>query len=680
MFRLSSERTRRHGLSLDILILATLLLLACAPFKAAIFETGSIPEGLDLTQHYSREASIRRAFQSTWLPLWNPYEFSGFPTQADLQAGVFYPPSMALRLVSLPPFLTWTVIFHVWMFGVGGYVLCRTIGVARAPAAIGAIGLMLGGITMPRVYAGHLDVLRTVAWVPLALAAAMRSIDRGSIWPSPPAVLILSLEVLAGFLQLVCYTFGAIALFAVFSALWPRQGRRSWRSAGTLMAHVGLLVALVGGLTAFQLLPTAQLVMAAGRTHGIPLHSALESSLALNELPAIVFSPAADGALPKQSWETSAYVGWLLAALAPVAALAGQRRRAVVFFALVGGVTLALATGGPLYSLHHLAFPMFRIPGRLMCFWALSVAVLGAIALEWLSQRPADRGRPTWRSKASAARGLVVLLVAAGAIAFDVSAYARRFISVQPLHERFRAVAPLTPSPFGRVLSVCEGALHTTELTALGLNSVDGYNSYFLGDYAHLAERVRGEPPAEQRTAFPRMGETGSIADLGALSVLNVTEIVSCKPVDMPGLELIDRRDEFYIYRNHRASGLVAVACAPGRQPQGDLGICNDDVLIKILRADTPTGELRFRVAQRTANLLWLAEPYYPERRAWVDGVETTVEKTHIALSAIHVGAGAHLIEMRFVPTSLYYGSIVSVCVLGLWFGRAARSRSRRGA
>ena len=44
-----------------------------------------------------------------------------------------------------------------------------------------------------------------------------------------------------------------------------------------------------------------------------------------------------------------------------------------------------LATGGVLYSLHYALLPMFRIPGRLMCFCSLGVAVLGAMTIDWLA-------------------------------------------------------------------------------------------------------------------------------------------------------------------------------------------------------------------------------------------------------------------------------------------------------
>jgi hypothetical protein len=656
---------------LDVVVCLMLLLPVLVLFREAVIHPNMSPRGMDFSQHYSREVVVRWALQTTWIPLWNPYEFGGFPIQADLQTGIFYPLSMILRLLPVASFLTWTTILHIWIFGIGSYLLCRVFGIGRGASAVAGIGLMLGGIMLPRVYAGHLDVLRTVAWVPLSLTLAIDSLNRRSIAPSPAAVFVLAMMVLAGFLQLVVYTVLAVALYAAYAAVWPPSGERSVRGAAMRVAQLGTMVLLVLGVTAFQLVPTYRLVMEAGRAGGMPLETAIIDAVQVRNLGMTMFAAAPEGAVPYESWESSAYIGWLLAALAPLGAVTRRQRRRVGFFIVLAGFALWLATGGYLFALHHVVFPMFRIPGRFMSFWAIAVGVLGASALD---------GFRRWtnsRSRVVKIAGQVALFAASLVVLADLASYDTHFLDISPLREQFASSAPLDPPEFGRVLSLCEGALSTSELTALGFLSVDGYNSYFLGDYAHLAQRVRGDPLDDQQlltpgrhTAFPRMGALGTIQDLEALSVLNVTDVVSCGPLDMPGLEFVERSGQFYVYRNQRAFGRVAVTCPPEqRTPGHDLGVCRDNAQIAVQRADTPTGELRIRVAQPRSNLLWLAEPYYPERRAWVDGVSVPLEKHHIGLSSIRIDAGVHLAELRFVPTSLYYGTATSLSVIALWCG-----------
>ena len=76
----------------------------------------------------------------------------------------------------------------------------------------------------------------------------------------------------------------------------------------------------------------------------------------------------------------------------------------------IAALLLAFGNNLPFYHLHHFLLSGFRYPGRLLVFWSLGVAVLGAVGLDVLSawlQRPATRRRG-W---------LVVGLVATGTLA-----------------------------------------------------------------------------------------------------------------------------------------------------------------------------------------------------------------------------------------------------------------------
>ena len=656
----------------DLLVLLALFGLTIALFAEVVWQSGFVPSGVDLVQHYSREAFNRRAFQDTWVPLWNPYVFSGFPVQADPQAGVFYPPSMFLRLFSMPTFLTWSAVFHVWLFGVGGYVLCRTIGIGRPAASIGAIGLLLGGIVMPRVYAGHLDVLRTVSWLPLVLAAAMKSFDRKRVLPTVALVVALSLEFLAGFLQITVYTFAAVGFYAAFSACWPPAGHPRWTYTRSIAMQYCVLVALVLGITSFQLLPSAQLIVSAGRTSGMPYGAAIDQPLSVVEVATNMIAPDRTGEVEKESWENTAYVGWLLAFLAPVGFFVGRRRRRLVFLGLVGGLALLLGIGNPLYWFHYLVFPMFRIPGRLFCFWSVGVAVCGAVAIDWLVRERLSENKPPHATCCS----LIVLLVAGLIVVVDGISYGKHFVRAEPIADRFATSVPFIPTPYGRVLSLCENQLQTSEISALGIPSVDGYNSYFLGDYAKLAQRVRGDDGSEQILAFPRMAGTPP-KDIELASALNVTDILSCEPLALPGVTLAGERDGIYLYKNTGAVGRAAVRC----EQDGDRLLdwrptCSDpETVIEVLAADSSDGRLRVQVELPEARTLVLAEPFYPERRAWVDGVPTRIQKANIGLSAVKVSAGLHTVELRYVPVSLIWGALVTVVTLLLWLVVALRDR-----
>lgn len=581
--------------TLDILACAALLALCCWPFRAALDDPALVPAGRDLMQHFSRESVTRAALTAGVFPLWNPYEFSGFPAQADPHATVLYPPSILLRTLPLALSLTWTVILHLWLFGLGAYVLCRTCGVSRPAACIAAAALLLGGITMPRVHAGHYDLLRTAAWIPLALALAIQSIDRASLRPRLSLALTLACLLVSGYLQLVAYTFALIGLYAVFSMLWPRNAERTWRHAGQIGLQVAAVFAAAAGLAAFQLLPTALLSQSAGRAEGLPYISTLEGTVGMRDL-ALLMTPAWHlSSIEWESWETASYIGLLLPAIAPLAWLIREHRRIVVFLTLYGSLALALATATPLYQLHHWLLPMFRVPGRFNVFWAVAVAVLGALALDRLAWRQSSPGRRAWIRVAWA---VPTLTTAAAVVVLDLSIYASHFIQFRRLHDAFATVLPFTPAGNGRVLSLCENRVHALELAALGIPTIDGYNSYFLADYARLAYRARGLTPPEHTAQFPRIGATPEMPDLLTLNQLNVTEIISCAPLEHEALRLSQAAGPFFLYENVRAGARVTGVDCPA------------DMRVDLQRVDALDGRLRFTVSSSAACTLDMAEPY----------------------------------------------------------------------
>jgi membrane protein YfhO len=147
-----------------------------------------------------------------------------------------------------------------------------------------------------------------------------------------------------------------------------------------------------------------------------------------------------------------------------------------------------------------------------------------------------------------------------------------------------------------------------------------------------------------------------------------VTEILSCAPLNDPGFELIGQPDGFYVYRNHRAMGRINPICeGSGKRLAFGVPGCADGVELETLSADDPRGLVTARASLPAQRVLVFSESYYPERRAWVDGVETPIEKVSVALSAIHLDPGSHRIELRLVPTSLYYGALISVMTLVAW-------------
>jgi hypothetical protein len=76
------------------------------------------------------------------------------------------------------------------------------------------------------------------------------------------------------------------------------------------------------------------------------------------------------------------------------------------------------------------------------------------------------------------------------------------------------------------------------------------------------------------------------------------------------------------------------------------------------------TGDLTLTVETSDRGVLVMSEPYYPERRVWVDGDEVPVIRANIGFMAVELSAGTHRVELRYVPTALYVGAAITLLTI----------------
>ncbi|HEX3244100.1 MAG TPA: hypothetical protein VHX16_01710, partial [Chloroflexota bacterium] len=616
-----------RGFVCDLLALTCLaLLIGYVLFEPLI--AGRLIIGNDMDQPYNWESFNRQAFALRQLPLWNPYVFSGFPAQADIQTGVFYPPYWLLRPLQLElgTFFMWSLAAHLWLLGAGTYALCRQIGVSRPAALAGGLGLMLGGIAVPRIFAGHLLLLYGFCWMPLITALALRSLQAPRLMPQPLLVLALLAQLLAGATQPVAYTLALIALVAFLQPAWPVSQARGRLGRLAPLGQLALLAVLFVGLSAFQTLPLLRLMAEAGRGEGLSYEQATKGSIYPPHLWTILFPNAfadygtrfSDG-LPGSLWEKCPYVGFLLAAAAPLA-VASRDRRYVLLFTLVAVISLAFALGEnlPAYYIHYLVLPGFRIPSRLLSVFALATAVLGAMGLDALTSRSA-RGRvlnaavatyvlaaavgvltvlvmqPNVRAADDIAtrpllsgvdsrllavqgfgllavllisrlarQGSAALLLAGALIALDVSAFAAQFLTISGPGTDVEARDTLAPVRAGRVLSLCQQSITPNSMIGLRVPTVDGYNSAFLRRYADFASLVQGGEIGESHAAFPKIGTAGSLRRPKLVDALNVTHIHSCSELD-DRFPVVATTSTWKLYENPGALPRAYLVCQAER-------------------------------------------------------------------------------------------------------------------
>jgi hypothetical protein len=379
------------------------------------------PAGDFYDQFYTFAAYEHDRLWAGELPLWNPYTYGGHPFLADVQAAVFYPPSLLTMLLSgsgpfAPQWLISEAIAHYMLGAAFTYALLRrlTASFGRGPSVVAAL---LSALTF--AFGGYLTgypplqlaILETQIWLPLLLLLLDIGLGEqrwsyllggGAVW---------GVALLAGHPQSAMYVlYGALA-YGFFRA-W--QTKLPWhRAVAAQMSWAGIGF----GLAAVQLLPAYEFMQLSVRAE-LP-YEALAAGLPLRDLAQVVVP----GALTVWS---PVYVGIFPLMLAATACLGactpawreGRRSTRVVFWAALALVSLILSLGGKgfLYRLFYWAVPgfrLFRSQERAIYLTSFSLAVLVGYGWAWLASAGAPR---SWVRRArAAALAFPVLAIAAAA-------------------------------------------------------------------------------------------------------------------------------------------------------------------------------------------------------------------------------------------------------------------------
>lgn len=219
--------------------------------KFAGFPTGvpakpGMPDQLRLYYPYMYlTQTMYRRFE---LPLWNPHNFAGNPHMAEMQSGVFYPLHILLLFLPLPIYWTLFQISGFFLAGLFTYLYLRSLQLTKLPAFFGATTFMLSTF----MFTWNQEVIiapHSILWLPLMLLAINKFNQHGDKRWWLVGLSGLTLSILSGYWQTTFYVMVASLAYIL------------WRRAWLLLIWYPLSL----GLTAFQLLPTAELYQLSSR-------------------------------------------------------------------------------------------------------------------------------------------------------------------------------------------------------------------------------------------------------------------------------------------------------------------------------------------------------------------------------------------------------------------------------
>lgn len=664
------------------------------------------------------------------LPLWNPYINAGQPGLADIQLAALYPVNLIVFLLLalarqpfIPPALVGIILLHVWLAAVFTYALVRHLTRAAFPALLAAIVYAFSGYMV--TYATiQLSVIQTAAWLPLLLLAVERLVRHEHRRHVLALALVLAVSLLAGHPQLFVYNAYAALLYFVVRAAETHPPRRVLLRVGTHLAPAFLLAV---GLTAAQLLPTAELFAHSYRAEQLNFHYVSAGLLPDQWLAYVV--PAALG-------DPLFFLGTTAAVLAALG-LVGHWNVARVWAAL-GLAFFLLVMGGHTfaYVFAYVALPgfgLFRDQYRAAYIVVLSVAVLaGWGARRFLSP---DQNATT-KAVRHALRWLTLAVLGVGLVLHLAHA-------VWPDQPRLAALSTAWAWPEGTLLAMLalfilqeKGRLPATWVRGLllGLLMLELFSPIWtrplrdrppegLFPTTSIVQAMQRDPARPFRISSEGLLPGGPnsaiifgledvlgytplrlevLARLDALpelrrwGLLNVRYVLTTRDFSGDGrFALVAQEGEKRLYRFGGADALPRVFVVhQARIVQGDAvwqavqdvnprttavletapaialpGPVQAEDRVRILTYQPQ--RMVIEVDMAAAGLVVFSEMDYPGWRAYVDDRRAPVYRAYGALRAVPVPAGSHRVEMVYRPLVFYAGAVISlgtfILILWLW-------------
>jgi hypothetical protein len=412
---------------LSELIRSPRILILVAPFvlMAPVWLAGkAIYWGTPSTQFVPWWWQAWQTLQSGELPLWNPLVGMGAPLFANYQSALLYPPTwiyFGLAAIGGLSAMAWgqaiLVALHLAWAGWGMGLLIRRFGKSELAQTVGGLAFGLSGYLVARAH--FLSINAAVAWLPWILLAAYDLVH----YPRNKRALLrlallLALQWLAGHAQIAWYT---LLLTIAWTAFWAWQTGRC-QSLGRSAVRFGMAGLLAFGLSAAQLLPTAEYLLNSQRATQVDFTRSATYSFWPWRLIGLVapnfFGNPAQGNYNGYGnfWEDAIYVG-LLPLLLAIAAIWWARKQTkqkslIAFLLGLIGISFILALGNntPVFEwLYKYAptFALFQSPTRFTIWLVFALAMLAALAVD---QWKPPRDRALYWSRLGVAGSVAIIL------------------------------------------------------------------------------------------------------------------------------------------------------------------------------------------------------------------------------------------------------------------------------
>ena len=196
-------------------------------------------------------AAAANILRAGYLPLWNPYIFSGIPLHASAQAGLLFPLNWIYLVLSAPVATNIMMLASYSLAGLGAYLYARRAG-ANIAGSI-ATGLIWQWSSFLVNQISHTNIVQTAGMLPWVLWAVDGYGKTGRRWGGALLAMFVALQAFAGHQQTFAYALLLTSAYAVTMAFASRENRINY-----LRSIIFIIAGFV--LAAVQILPTFELL------------------------------------------------------------------------------------------------------------------------------------------------------------------------------------------------------------------------------------------------------------------------------------------------------------------------------------------------------------------------------------------------------------------------------------
>ncbi|MFC1711240.1 YfhO family protein [Patescibacteria group bacterium] len=630
------------------------------------------------------------------LPFWSKDIATGFPFFAEGQIGTLNFFNLILFFL-LPTWLAWNISYII-IFSTafaGTFLFFKKNLLSDFASFFGGVIFSLSGFFVCHI--SHFNLIQAASFLPWLFLAAQNLLQKGSKANILFFAVIFSQQIFSGHPQISFISIFGLGLFILFN-LFQKTER------GNIFTKIkSFATALIFGLllSAPQLLATFQLAKRSIRQSGLDPGAIFQYPYPLIHLITFIlpnyFGSPKNGTYPPFNqnwgiyWENTAYLGIIPIILLAFFLFRKNKKHTEKFFLFLVFLSLFLVWGNnsPLYFIFTFpVFSFFRVPSRFLLLTAFAIAFIASSSL--------DRITISWE-KIIRTKSIVLTLTILFTLTFlfDLFYFGYLYHPLIPVKEA------LKPPPSADIIAVNERIYTDSAQPRMwnkhfinqGWGNINPYLYYKNGLDADLnllfgkshIKAFYGLPTKRQQYFQQYLNEN-------LVNISAVKKIIYLDIIDNPNLELIKTLDpptndlpKYYIYQNLNSlnrfrfaseyqiekttKGLLLALSNKSTNFENTV-ILESDPGVKFESLDLKNIEVKKNTDQKiileTATdkdtILVIADSFYPEWKAKIDGKKTKIIPANLNQKAIILPKGNHHIELYYWPKSFIIGLIITSC------------------